>query len=95
MAGEGSGFTRAKFAVSTDCGYGENWAIVKRAGVCILQTGSGTVGASISGVRGEGRMSLTSSMTTSYAVGWTFGGIGEPPSWWVGTAVELLKQNRC
>ena len=82
------------FAVSTDCGCGEDWAIMKRAGVCILQTGSGTVGASTSGVRGEGGMWSTSSMMRSYAVGSTFGGIGEPPSWWMGIAVELLKQKK-
>ena len=92
MAGEGSWFTRAKLAVSTDCGYGEDCTIVKRAGVCFLQTGSVTVGASSNGVRGDGRMSSTSSMMRSYDVGSTFRGIGEPPSWWVGTAVELLKQ---
>ena len=89
MAGEGSGFTRAYFAVSTDCGCGEDWAIAMRAGVCISQTGSGTVGAITSGVRGAVKMSLTSSMMRSYAVGLTFGGIGERSSWWVGTAVEL------
>ena len=54
---------------------------MKRAGVCISQTGSATVGASTSGVRGDGKMSSTSSIMSSYAVGSTFGGIGEPPSW--------------
>ena len=39
-----------------DCGCGEDCAIVKRAGVCISQTGSGTVGTSTSGVRGGGRI---------------------------------------
>ena len=65
---------------------------MKREGVCISQTGSGTVGASTNGVRGDGKMTSTSSMMRFYAVGSTFGGITEPPSWWVETAVELLKQ---
>ena len=43
VAGEGSGFSRELVAVSTGCGCGENCAIVKRASVCISQTGSVTV----------------------------------------------------
>ena len=70
----------------------EGCAIVKKAGVCISQIGWGTVGANTSGVRGDGKMSSTSSMMRLYAVGSKFGGIVEPPSWWVGTAVELRKQ---
>ena len=56
-------------------------AIVKSEGVCISQTGLGIVGAGTSGVRDDGRMSSSSSMMRSYAVGLTFGGIGEPFSW--------------
>ena len=63
-------------------------AIVKRAGVCISQTGSGTGGGSTNGMGGEGRMSPTSSMMRLYAVALTFGGIGEPPYY----VVEELKQ---
>ena len=42
--GEGSGLTRVYISVSTDCGCGDDCAIVKRAGVCIPQTGSSTGG---------------------------------------------------
>ena len=94
LASEGSGFTRALFAVSTDCGSGVDWAIVKRAGVCISQTGSASVAACNSGVRDEGRMSSTSSMMRSYAVGSTFGGNGEPPSWCAGNCSGVTKAKR-
>ena len=76
--------------MSTDSGCGEVCTILKRAVVCISQTGSGTVGASTNGVRDDGRISSTSSMIRSYTVGSTFGGIGEPPSWWVETEGESL-----
>ena len=51
------------------------------------------VPGSAKGMSGEGRMSSTSSMMKSYAVGSTFGGFGEPSSCAVVvTAVESLKQ---
>ena len=79
--------------MDTDCGCGEDLAILKRAGVCISHTGSGTGRGSTNCVRGEGRMSSTSSIMRSYAVGLTFGGISEPPFCVTGvTAVESLKQ---
>ena len=63
------------------------------AGVCISHTVSGTGWGSTKGVSGEGRMSSTSRMMMSYAVGSEFGEIGEPPcSAVVVTAVESLKQ---
>ena len=52
---------------------------MKRAGVCISQTGSGIWGGSTKVVNGEGRVSSTCSMMRSYDVGSTFGGTGEPP----------------
>ena len=67
-------------AKSTDCGSGEAWANVNRAGVCNSQTGSGTGRSSNRGVSGDGRMPSTSSIIRSYAVGSAFGGMVEPPS---------------
>ena len=80
VPGEGSGFSRAWVTESTDCGCGESWPIMKRTVDCILHTGSGTGGGSTKSVRGEGRMSKTSRIMRSYAVGSTLGGIGDPPS---------------
>ena len=69
---------------------------MKRAGVCILHTGSGTGWGSPNVLSGERKMSLTCSIMRSYAVGSTFGGIGEPPSCAMGvTALESLKQKKC
>ena len=48
--------------------------------------------SSTNGVKGDGRMSSNSNLMRSYNLVSTFGGIGEPPSWWVGTAVESLKK---
>ena len=72
MAVDGSGFALAYVAESTDCGSGEVWAIMMRAGVCIFYTGSevGTMGVS-----GDGRMSMTFSIISLYAVGSKFGGL--------------------
>ena len=92
VAGEGSGFTRAFLAVSTDCGYGEDCSIVKSAAVCIPHSGSGIGGGSTNGVRGEGKMSSTSSMMWSYAFGSTFGGIGELPSPGCGNCSRVTKK---
>ena len=66
---------------------------MKKAGVCILHSDSGTGWGSTNGVRGQGKMSSMSSIMRSYAVGSTIGGTGEPPSCAIGvTVVESLKQ---
>ncbi|XP_075248359.1 uncharacterized protein LOC142341319 [Convolutriloba macropyga] len=80
VAGECRGFTREWLTASTHCGCDDAWAIVKRAGVCISQTGSGTGWANTSSMRYEERMSSTSSMMKSYSVASAFEGIGHPPS---------------
>ena len=80
VVGEGSGFTREYIAASTDCGQGEEGAIVMRTSVCIFQAGSGTGGASTIGVNGERKMSSTSSTMGSYSVDSIFRGTGEPSS---------------
>ena len=82
--------------MSKDCGSGEAWAIVNRAGVFISHTSSGSGGGSTNDVSGEGRMLSTSSIIRSYAVGSIFGGTGEPPSRAVVViVVVLLKQEKC
>ena len=96
VAGEGSRLTRACVVESTDRDCGEAWAIVKRAGVCISHTSSGTGGGSTKGVRQEGRMLSTSSIVRSHAVGSTFGGLDDPTSCVNEvTAVVLLEQINC
>ena len=79
VAGDGDGFTHAWVTASRDCGCGEAWTIVKRAGVLTLHTGSGTGGGSTKGVRGEGGMSSTSSIMRLYAVGSPSERRGDPP----------------
>ena len=57
---------------------------MKRASVCISHTGSGTGSGSTKGVSGEGRMSSTSSMMRSHAVGSRIEGLVNllPVLWW-------------
>ena len=59
---------------------------MKRAGVCISQKGSGTVG---------GCTKVTSSVMGSYATKSTFEGIGEPSSCAPEVTIVLLKQQTC
>ena len=77
VAGENSGLSCEHIAASTDYDCRDSWTIVKRAGVCISQTGSVTGGGNTKGVNSEGRMLSISSTIRSHSFGSTLGGIVE------------------